>query len=266
MESTLAQDYAFISGAVGHYLGIGRGSANSEPAWDDPTTRDINEILVAGQHNFYFPPILPGDHSSYEWSFIKPVVQLTLAAGASTVDLPDAFFGFASTVTMPSPDGTGSFLEVPVGNVGMILAKQTEWPNLSGWPRLVATNPLQRTDQTVGQRFQLMVWPTADVDYTLQFQMQWLPESLSADRPFPYGGAAHGETMKAACIAAAELHKDDDRGNRWQYFMEQLAKSVSIDRRMKARNIGENCDFSDHIPILRFPFTTTTFNGVNPDS
>ncbi len=40
---------------------------------------------------------------------------------------------------------------------------------------------------------------------------------------------AHAETIQAACLAAAELFLNDEKGQYWQTFMERLAASVAHD-------------------------------------
>ena len=97
------------------------------------------------------------------------------------------------------------------------------------------------------------------------------PDTLTTTFPYHMGGAEHAETVKAACIAAAELHLDDKKGPRWDYFMECLLTSVNIDRRNKPQNLGLNLDRSDdrqgfsHASWLRDQQYTTTFSGTTYD-
>lgn len=260
MESTLAYDYDALSGHIGHYLGYGRGEANGEGAWTTSQLADIKESLVSAQAQFYTPPILPNERVSYEWSFLRPTITLTLASGASTVALPDEFVGMSGPLNIVADT---AYLRVPIGNVGRILALESEYPSNTGRPKIAAVEWLKmQTGRS--QRAQLRIFPTADADYTLRFRMDWQPNAVTAEKPFPYGGAAHAETMRAACLAAAEFTKDEAQGPRYAYFMQRVAISVSIDRRYNAQDLGMNMDYErTSYPLKRFE--TIEIYGETPE-
>ncbi len=89
------------------------------------------------------------------------------------------------------------------------------------------------------------MWPKPDVAYTIIGEYKHIPDALTGLLPYPPGGGDHAETIMAACLAAAELFLDDEKGVRWQYFMERLAASVAVDSRKKGSNLGYNGDGSD---------------------
>jgi hypothetical protein len=87
---------------------------------------------------------------------------------------------------------------------------------------------------------------------------------LRSGTPYPLGGMNHAETILYACLAAAELQKDDDRGPRWETFKELLIASIDMDRRGRPDNIGYNGDGVRH--PLEYPYDfdhSIVINGTN---
>ena len=62
--------------------------------------------------------------------------------------------------------------------------------------------------------------------------MKIVPETLSESNPYPLGSALYSETIKAACLSAAELHKAGQRGARHEHYQELLARSIEQDKRL----------------------------------
>lgn len=241
-ESTLNLKLADLEAEVGFYLGWGRGTAFAEPAWDDRQQREVTLCVNRGLRSFYFPAPLPGEIASYDWSFIRPHVALTLLSGSdpSVVALPDDFGGIEGVLRL-FDSGRPSFA-VRVVPEAFVRRKFEELPDATGQPQYACVQPKKGTTTTRGQRFQLFVWPIADQDYTIQLQYYLLPDALSGTFPYAYGGAMHAETILAAVKAAAEQHQNGERGIEHDYFVERLRASVSLDRRNKAQVFGYNGD------------------------
>jgi len=235
-ESTLSLDYHKLREAVGHYLGYGPDS----DSWSDAQVREIARCLDAGYRMFLYPPPLPNAAGGHEWSFLKPVRTLVTADGDGTYDLPDDFGGLVGDLTVTGEDS--GYWPVKVTGESTIRAYRSGSPDREGRPECAAVRPKAATG-SLGQRFELLVWPTPDAAYTLEYAHVALPGALSADRPHPYGGAAHAETLKAACRAAAEQMLDDQQGPQFSAFMQALATSVAVDgRRNRAETLGYNGD------------------------
>jgi len=117
------------------------------------------------------------------------------------------------------------------------------------YPQYAAISPKKQTTTPGGQIFEMMFFPVTDVAYTLSYRMLVLPEALVTDTIMhPYGGATHAETILASCLAIAESQEDEERGVKWQEFMDRLAASIQIDRKMiSADYFGYNSDDSDGI-------------------
>lgn len=268
MESTLADTYRDVIGGVGFDLGWGRGPDNGEEEWDDNKLRTLKEIVKGGLQQFYHPP--PDQSgSSHQWSFLKPLANLTLASGERTVRLPDDFKGVdGGRVSIVLSSG-GSWWSVPIS--GIARAKYAVYPDSTGRPELLEIEPIRETNKDRGQRSQFVVWPQADAAYTLQFKYSIIGEMLSGNLPYAYGGAEHASTIRASCLAWAELHLDDiGNGPKKAYFLERLAASISMDRQKRPQTHGYNGDNSDRFDAPRTPrdwssWPTLTYNGVEYD-
>lgn len=235
---------------VGHFLGWGRGEPNGDRAWTTQEETDINDCVMGGLARFYFPAPLEGETTAHDWSFLKPVRELTLAADESTLALPADFGGIEGDITLSASDAQ-SFCPIKVVGVGQVYAQHSRFSLTTGQPQIVCVEPLRGTGQFKGQRFQLKVWPIADQAYTLQVQYYLLAGTLSNQHPYPYGGASHADTIKAACLSAAEEFLDDARGVRWTAFQERLASSIATDRKSKPQSLGRNRDRSDDMASYR---------------
>ena len=244
-EPTLSLTYFDFSGEVGLFLGWGRGADNGDQAWTTQKQAAINSIVASGQRQFYFPPPVQGvTDSTYEWSFLRPVVTLTLPDGQNSLVLPDDFGGFEGTITIAE---TGAFPQsVPLVNENAIRVRYSALPDATGWPQLAAERPLKGTTSTKGQKKDLFIWPVADRDYELSFAYYILPDRLTSAHPYAYGGAAHVETILESCLAIAEQRLDDAASVHTGKFMERLSASIGLDRRNKPQLMGYNGDRSDY--------------------
>ncbi len=240
-EPTLSLAFHDYLGEVGKYLGYGRGEDNDDPAWTTNQEGDITRAVAAGQRQFYTPPPLEGAKDSHEWSFLKPIMQVTLASGDSELILPDDFGGFDGPVTV-TVSGSTTHTTLTFMGEGVVRQKHTESPDTTGLPQVVALVPVKGMEVNKGQRFKLSVWPTADAAYILKFRALINPDAMQGAKPYSYGGAQHVETVMASCLERAEFYKDNARGICYVNWMERLAASVSIDRRQRSVVVGMNRD------------------------
>lgn len=268
MESSLADTYRDVIGGVGFDLGWGRGPDNGEEDWDDNKLRTLKEIVKGGLQQFYNPP---PDQSgvSHQWSFLKPLANLTLASGDRLVRLPDDFKGVDGDRVQVVTSTGGQPWSIAVS--GLARAKYVVYPDSTGRPELLEIEPIKGTTKERGQRFQFVVWPQADADYTLQFKYSIQGVMLMGELPYAYGGAEHASTIRASCLAWAELHLDDiGNGPKKSYFMERLATSISMDRQKRPQTMGYNSDNSDRFDQRRNKrdwsnWPTLTYNDITYD-
>ncbi len=261
MESTLALALDDLAGEVGLFLGWGRGAARGDQTWTTTQQAAITSAVKSGLRQFYYPMPLPPETTSYDWSFLKPVARLGLASGSVTMPLPDDYGGFEGRITILSTAGQ-QFWPIELVGIGTIYEQATRLPTTTGRPAVCCEEPLKGTTALGGQRFQLRFWPIPDADYTLQFQYYVLPDYLTGAFPYAYGGAAHAETILASCKYAAERDLDDMKnGPQNQNYLERLAASISMDRKMKPQKLGYNRDLSDRMewegrPYREYPGIT----------
>lgn len=230
MESGLAVTKAELDDVIGFKLGYGRDHAD----WSEDEARTVADVLRTAQRYVYTPVIVPGRTETHSWSFLKLLSSLTLESAGTTVPLPADF----------------QYLEGPVVNVGSnrrypavrlsaeARVKRNLLPDTTGFPQVAELEWYTPPDASRGQRARLHVWPTADAAYTLQLAYAVNPDVMADERPFSYGGAAHAETFRAACLAACEFYVMDERGKDWAYFQDQLMRSVSHDRKHKPEILG----------------------------
>lgn len=250
MESTLSLQYNDLVGDVGLFLGYGRGAAFDDPAWTKPQQNVIDSIVKSGLRQFYFPPPLEGSDSSYDWSFMRPVGTADLPSGATIVPLPDDFGGFEGQITVVAKKST-SMWPIDLVNENRIRQMFSTQPDVKGRPIMAALVPLKATTSTAGQRQNMIFFPLADQEYTIQFAYYILPDYLNQAFPYAYGGMAHAETIREACLKAAEEFLDDASGVHAALFQQRLAASISMDRRNKPQKLGYNRDASDYPDITR---------------
>lgn len=248
MESSLSLQYVQLKGEVGEFLGYGRGPDNgNDSLWNAAQISDIDFCVASGLRQFYFPPPAEGERGSYDWSFLKPTASCPFVSGATTVLLPDDFGGFEGPVTLLTTSTTAMPWKIEWRNEGSLREMYAVNPSMTGPPMFCAQMPLKGTTGTQGQRFQLLLFPAADQDYTLQFQYYIAPDYLSGAFPYAYGGAPHAETILESCLAIAEQRRDDATSVHTAKFKERLLASISMDRRNKPQKLGPNNDRSDEL-------------------
>ncbi|UCH89873.1 MAG: hypothetical protein JSV49_04310 [Thermoplasmata archaeon] len=158
-------------------------------------------------------------------------------------DLPDDFGGIEGNLVHAEGSNRPDVRIIGEGKIRSLRATTT----LRTYPEFAAIRPKKQTITTTGQRFEILFFPIPAVAYTLKYRMLVLPELLvDTTLTHPYGGAMHAETIIASCLAIAESQEDEVRGVKWQEFMDRLAASIEIDKKMiSADFFGYNRDYSD---------------------
>ncbi len=234
-ESTLSLLKADYESKVGIFLGWGATAWKTDPEKADR----IKDAVNSGYRRFIFPD------QPFNWSFLKPFATLTLVDGDSTIRMPDDFGGIEGRIAV-SDGASGIFRPLEIRNPAMIEQMFSEMPDSTGRPLYASLRPLKGTTHTRGQRQELFVFPTADADYSFTFQYYLLPDCLTDEYPYAYGGAEHAETILESCLAIAEERIDDIFGGpHAMAFDKRLRASMAMDRRKKPQNLGTNRDLSD---------------------
>lgn len=261
--SDLTLKYDDLYGHVGDFLGVGWGPEFGDPEWDVPTKKKLQATVDSGTRQFYNPVPLPGEQHAHTWSFLTPVGSFVLPCTQQYLDLPEDFGGLEAHITVAA-EGQ-AFEPLPVVNIGIVKQHYSDYPNQTGRPVVAAIEWLEGGgNKTRSQKARLAVWPEADNDYTLLIHYFVNARALSWTLPHHMGGMPHSETILASCIAAAELFRDNEKGPRWEYYMERLRASVSHDRHMRPKVLGYNADSSDRMANhkWRWGLPQITINGT----
>ncbi len=239
-ESTLNLTVDDLRSEVGGQLGWTRKPLK----WTADKLVEINAQVASMLRKFYFGASVGGE-AIHNWTFLKPVADIAIPSGTDAVNMPDDFGGFEGTVTVVRAGSSGGFSPVKIVHEEMLRAQYAAAANISGRPAMVAERQIKGTSLTKSNRSQLFVYPVPDADYTFSVPYYILPGFLTLENPYPYGGAAHAETMKAGCRAAAELYLDNAPGPENANYQQCLAASISYDRRHQPKSMGRNTDPSD---------------------
>lgn len=180
-------------------------------------------------------------------------------------DLSDDFGGIEGDMVYAEGSNKPNVRIIGEGKIRSLRSSSTTRTN----PQFAAIRPKKQTVTTSGQRFEIMFFPIPAVTKKLSYRMLVLPELLVSETiTYPYGGAMHSETIIASCLAIAESQEDEIRGVKWNEFMDRLAASIQIDKKMISVDyFGYNSDGSDGIDRSggagRHPRTfIITYNGV----
>jgi hypothetical protein len=239
---------------IARFLGISR----DDSLWTDEDEDAIDTIIEGAERDFYWPPILPGEKSSHPWTFLRPIMTLPVSTNIPDYDMPEDFGGFVES-ELTYVDQDDAWHTVRITSISEILRHRNADMETTGKPYLAAEQWLP-SDGEAKQRKSLMLWPTPDEDLTLRAPYYCLPYAVSDSKPYPLGGQPHAATIRAAALANAELEHEGAQGAHYVKFMERLAVSVSIDRQLGPKNLG-NLNRPDRYCPTRHRHRYVTYNG-----
>lgn len=255
-EPTITLAYSDFSEEVGRYLGYGRTSGS----WSSDQQDDVDVCVNGGYRAFLYPPPIPPETESHQWSFMTPTDTVTTAAADSAYDMDDDFGGLDGVVgTYSAESGYWPVTVISESQLRTMLAGA----DTSGRPVYCAIRP-KAFDADVGQRFEMLLYPEPDAEYVITFRKIVMPAKLSSGDPYPLGGPRHGETIMSSILAFAEKRFNDEAGIHTQDFITKLAASISLDRTINAPHVlGYNGDRSDRNIFSRGDLVATvTYNSV----
>jgi hypothetical protein len=240
VESSLSITMTDLESQIGHFLGYGTGPAAGGPTWSSAQRTVIRRCLDSGLRNFYYPSVV-GPEKSYSWSFFRPTTTVVLEADANSVAMPDDFGGIEGDVAVSVSGGSYAWASITPGGEGVIRQAEAREPTRTGAPMYLAIRAIKGTTINRSNRYELVLFPLADQEYTLSFAYSILADRLTSANPYAYGGAYHAETLIEACLAFAEMtYNNIPNGPHKAAFAERLAASISIDRRYKPTALGYN--------------------------
>ena len=147
-------------------------------------------------------------------------------------DLPDAFGSLDGPITFQPGDLYTDLLIVGEGEIRRRRVVDTT----ATIPVYAAIRP-KSSDGSTGQRFELLIWPTPDASYTLDYAYYLNPDDLTDANPYPLGGNAYGECLLASCLAVAEQKSHDAVAQHTMRFKELLAAAIARDKSSQRPNV-----------------------------
>ena len=162
-------------------------------------------------------------------------------------DLPDNFAGVASR-TLSHAEGIYK-PNVKLKSEAAIRSLRANDSTSRSYPRFFAVRPKNTTvSSTEGQRFEMLFYPAPDDAYALYYEMVYQIDMISDTYAYPLGGAAHGETILAACLAVAELITIEKAGPMENDYISKLGSSIREDQvAYQPEFFGYNGDNSDEV-------------------
>jgi hypothetical protein len=242
VDPSLGLTRGYLKRLAGNQLEYGPNPAS----WTHRQEQEINTALNTGLRKFYSPMVLPGERTPYEWSFLRPIAQLTLVEDQYRYDLPADFSMLLGPFLYAPGQNT---LYQPIVIVGEHQVRQRlardETSNRPTMAAIVAKTP----DAGTGTRWEVLFNCGADDEYVLSFRYQCDPHQVAADETLPYGGVPHSQTLIEAVLSVCE-EQAGKRGIHSQLFIEQLVRSIGHDRRTASPDtLGYNSDCSDLMPL-----------------
>ena len=222
-----------LLGEGGSFLGWGRDAIR----WTPKKAADVKSCGQSMLRKFYF-------QANQNWTFLKPVATIQLIISSATAPLPEDFGGFEGKASVSQSGLAGGFWPLSQCHEEQIRVKYAAFPSMTGRPVAYAEQQIKGTSKVRSNRSQLFVYPIPDRAYTISVPYYILPNYLTVENPWPYGGAAHAETMKAGMRAACELFLDNDPGPEAANYAQCLAASIQYDRRHQPKTLGINTDLS----------------------
>ena len=241
-ESTLTLTVDGLRGDGGSYLGWSRDASR----WSAKKLEDLNECLASTLRKFYFQASVRPQDPPHQWTFLRPVARIHLVSGEKEIPLPDDFGGFEGRATIQVAGSSGGgYCPIEQFPEERIRALYAANDSSTGRPAVYADTPRPRTTKVRSSRSNLLIYPIPDQDYQFYVPYSILPDFLTIEHPYPYGGAGHAETLKAGMRAACELYEDGEAGEQTANYLQCLAASIQYDRRHQPKTLGVNSDLSD---------------------
>lgn len=225
-ETTVSTVAAYSTGTITVVAGVVTLASGTWPIW-----------AASGE--------LAADSGRYTIASRDTNTQLTLndtsvtVAAGSSYTLGQWVFPFAADFAALNgpltfdPNSLSGWFQLPLVSALEIHTNRAPFP-ITGRPVEAAVRQKETFDPTVGQRYELLLWPTPNAVYTLRYRYECNPNNLDATNAYIRGGQPHMETMLESILAACEVKMNDQIGLHKQLFMERLAASVSHDRKAGA--------------------------------
>lgn len=231
-DRMLNVDYTTLKYRIGRELGL----PEDEGRWFDGQRRDVDEVIREGFRLFYTPPQVD-QFPPHEWSFKKPTRTIRTVQGQRWYDLPADFSLLDAAASVACTDASNGYLPLAIVSSSLLAEYATAEVASEGIPLRVATRQ-KNSDGSSPQQWEIGFDPTPDGEYEFAYIYNATPYMVSTERPYPLGGAEHGQCILLACLAAAELFEFGQRGDAHQAFLEKLKSDIAHDARRAPATLG----------------------------
>ncbi|WDI44774.1 hypothetical protein [Bremerella sp. P1] len=211
----------YTTGTVTVSSGVVTLDSGTFPSWA------ANGIIEIASNGTYYVDTRDGDTQiTLEDTSVTEATSRTFSLYRYSYDLESDFGALCSKITLRSSAYTANGYIESRGEhqIRNWLSGTIE----SGKPRYYALRPAS-FNVNVGTRWEMLFYPMPDAAYKLAYVYKIDPGQLSESAPYPAGGAVHASTIRAACLAAADLKENQYKGELWQTFMERLQSSIALD-------------------------------------
>ena len=108
----------------------------------------------------------------------------------------------------------------------------------NSWPQYYAIRAGQHTRE-LGQRFEVLFWPTPASVYDMFYSYHIMPEKLEGDADIPIGGPEFAECLRQMALGVAEEEKDElGGGPQMAAGQAQLTACITMDQNREPRSVG----------------------------
>ena len=229
--ASLVLTFSNLLSETGYYLGFGRDTT----VYDAEQTARATAAVEAGLRSFYYP-----EQPFSGWSFLTKLGTITTVASDYDYDLASDFEAINGPLNWAATKGR---VPVEVIGEGDILSLQQQSSG-TGIPQFACIRAKTSTGTAV-QSWEALLWPTPSIAESLYYRYE--AQALKADGTalYPLGQPSHSETIKEACLAAAELLENDVEGPHASRFNRLLKASMDRDQRANTpETLGRNTDES----------------------
>jgi hypothetical protein len=224
VESDFAASVATVSGTafvtyerlqerVGHYLfGIRSGFASDQ-------LLDIDDCIADGLQRVY---------AAHNWSFFRPIVDITTTAEEAEVAMPIEFEAVANDSELTYyPDDNACYPSV-MQRGDQAIRRLEQGGQVLDRPVYYSVRTVE-FDPSVGSRKVLAFYPTPDQAYTMRVPMVLRPVMLTSSNQQPIGGEVLSQVILEACLASAEHNFEEREHVHEKRFLEMIALAIRND-------------------------------------
>ena len=204
-------------------LGNRAGYEWNPDSWNTTQERHVDYAIQRGLQQFYVHPPIPDD-PSHQWTFLRVTATHTVSSGDDDYDLPADFREVHGDVTFAAGTSKVPLTKITEGEYRSLLSKSND----TGDPLYYAIGA-KAASQTSAQRREMFLYPEPTGSGTLTYRYTQEPAPLSTGANYAHGGATHGDTILASCLAVmAEGAEKYEEAN--ASFIQHLTAAVTADR------------------------------------